>query len=156
MKEYNKDGIKFNYKESLTEEDFITLIKSYIEIFNNGLDGEIDNIVGLHKNPILAERSFNMNLGNLCIENFDAELHTKIFNKGIYNFLREDIINVKEAYKLAREVCEKIDSVDELIYQFLNQIINLIPSKVDIEKLKETWKNVSEEYSKITTGEETE
>ena len=92
MKEYNKDGIKFNYKESLTEEDFITLIKSYIEIFNNGLDGEIDNIVGLHKNPILADRSFNMNLGNLCIENFDAELHTKIFNKGIYNFLREDII----------------------------------------------------------------
>ena len=83
MKEYNKDGIKFNYKENLTEEDFITLIKSYIEIFNNGLDGEIDNIVGLHKNPILAERSFNMNLGNLCIENFDAELHTKIFNKGI-------------------------------------------------------------------------
>ena len=64
--------------------------------------------------------------------------------------------DVKEAYKLAREVCEKIDSVDELIYQFLNQIINLIPSKVDIEKLKETWKNVSEEYSKITTGEETE
>ena len=35
MKEYNKDGIKFNYKENLTEEDFITLIKSYIEIFNN-------------------------------------------------------------------------------------------------------------------------
>ena len=97
-----------------------------------------------------------MNLGNLCIENFNAELHTKIFNKGIYNFLREDIINAKEAYKLAREVCEKIDSVDELIYQFLNQIINLIPSKVDIEKLKETWKNVSEEYSKITTGVETE
>ena len=154
MKEYNKDGIKFNYKESLTEEDFITLIKSYIEIFNNGLDGEIDNIVGLHKNPILAERSFNMNLGNLCIENFNAELHTKIFNKGIYNFLREDIINAKEAYKLAREVCEKIDSVDELIYQFLNQIINLIPSELDIKKLQDSWGKVSSEYAKITSKTE--
>ena len=154
MKEYNKDGIKFNYKESLTEEDFITLIKSYIEIFNNGLDGEIDNIVGLHKNPILAERSFNMNLGNLCIENFNAELHTKIFNKGIYNFLREDIINAKEAYKLAREVCQRVDSVDELVYQFLNKIIDLIPSELDIKKLQDSWGKVSSEYAKITSKTE--
>ena len=154
MKEYNKDGIKFNYKENLTEEDFITLIKSYIEIFNNGLDGEIDNIVGLHKNPILAERSFNMNLGNLCIENFNAELHTKIFNKGIYNFLREDIINAKEAYKLAREVCQRVDSVDELVYQFLNKIIDLIPSELDIKKLQDSWGKVSSEYAKITSKTE--
>jgi hypothetical protein len=154
MKEYNKDGIKFNYKKNLTEEDFITLIKSYIEIFNNGLDGEIDNIVGLHKNPILAERSFNMNLGNLCIENFDAELHTKLFNNGIYNFLKEDIINVKEAHNLAKEICQRVDSVDELVYQFLNKIIDLIPSELDIKKLQDSWGKVSSEYAKITSKTE--
>lgn len=149
MKEYNNDGIKFNYKESLEEPDFITLVQSYIEIYNNGLDGETDNIEGLHKNPILAERSFNMNLGNLCIENFDAELHTKIFNKGIYNFLREDIKNVKEAYNLAKETCKRVDSVDELVYQFLNKISNLIPSEVDLKKLEEAWTKVYSEYENI-------
>lgn len=154
MKEYKNGEIEFKYKENLDEQDFIKLVKSYVEIFNNGLDGDLDEIEGLHKNPLLAERAFNMNLGNLCIENFDVELHTKLFNNGIYNFLREDIINVKEAYNLAKEICKRVDSVDELIYQFLNKIINLIPSKVDVEKLKETWGNVSKEYSKITTGEE--
>lgn len=154
MKEYKNGEIEFKYKENLDEQDFIKLVKSYVEIFNNGLDGDLDEIEGLHKNPLLAERAFNMNLGNLCIENFDVELHTKLFNNGIYNFLKEDIINVKEAYNLAKEICKRVDSVDELIYQFLNKIINLIPSEVDVEKLKETWENVSKEYSKITTGEE--
>lgn len=154
MKEYKNGEIEFKYKENLDEQDFIKLVKSYVEIFNNGLDGDLDKIEGLHKNPLLAERAFNMNLGNLCIENFDVELHTKLFNNGIYNFLKEDIINVKEAHNLAKEICQRVDSVDELVYQFLNKIINLIPSEVDVEKLKETWKNVSTEYSKITTGEE--
>lgn len=154
MKEYKNGEIEFKYKENLDEQDFIKLVKSYVEIFNNGLDGDLDEIEGLHKNPLLAERAFNMNLGNLCIENFDVELHTKLFNNGIYNFLKEDIINVKEAHNLAKEICQRVDSVDELVYQFLNKIIDLIPSELDIKKLQDSWGKVSSEYAKITSKTE--
>lgn len=154
MKEYKNGEIEFKYKENLDEQDFIKLVKSYVEIFNNGLDGDLDEIEGLHKNPLLAERAFNMNLGNLCIENFDVELHTKLFNNGIYNFLKEDIINVKEAHDLAKEICQRVDSVDELVYQFLNKIIDLIPSELDIKKLQDSWGKVSSEYAQITSKTE--
>lgn len=152
MKEYKENGLEFKYKECLGEQDFITLVKSYIEIYNNGLDGELDMIEGLHKNPILAERAFNMNLGNLCIENFDADLHTKIFNQGVYSFLKESIFNAKEAYNLAKEICRRVDSVDELVYQFLNKISNLIPSEVDLKKVEEAWTKVYSEYENIAIG----
>lgn len=154
MKEYKNGEIEFKYKENLDEQDFIKLVKSYVEIFNNGLDGDLDEIEGLHKNPLLAERAFNMNLGNLCIENFDVELHTKLFNNGIYNFLKEDIINVKEAHDLAKEICQRVDSVDELVYQFLDKIIDLIPSELDIKKLQDSWGKVSSEYAQITSKTE--
>lgn len=150
MKEYNKDGIKFNYKENLDEDDFITVIKAYLEVYNNGLDNSKDDIVGLHKNPILAERTFNMNLGNFCVENFNAELHEKIFNAGLYSFLREDIKNAKEAYNLAKEISKRVDSVDEVVYSFLNKITDLIPSDTNLNELMETWNKVSGEYKEIT------
>lgn len=153
MKEYNKDGIKFNYKENLDETEFTTIIKAYLKVYNFGLDEKLDMIDGLHKNPILAERTFFINLGNLCIENFDLDLHKKLFEHGIYKFLIEDIINAKDAYYLAKEVSKRVDSADELIYSFLNKIIELIPDEGDINKLKETWDKVSDEYNNITKDE---
>lgn len=149
MKEYNDKGVKFNYKEGLDENDYLVLIASYINAYNDGFEDIRDDIKGLHKNPITAERVFNINLGNLCIENFNDELHEQIFKKGIYNFLRENIYNAKEAYNLAKEVCKKVDSVDELAYNLFNKIIELIPSTVDIEKLQDAWNTVSEEYKNI-------
>ena len=152
MKEYSKDGITFKYKGFLSEDDFMTIINTYISVYNNGLTGE-DNIEGFHKNPIMAEMSFNISIGNLCIENFDKELHQVLFENGIYNFLEEDIINLKKAHDLAKEICNQIDSSSEIIYQFLNKIINLIPSEIDVEKLQEAWQNAVGEYKQITEEE---
>lgn len=150
MKEYNDKGIKFNYKEGLNESDFVALVESYINAYNNGIEGIKDEIEGLHKNPITAERVFNINLGNLCIENFSDELHEQIFEKGIYSFLRENIYNAKEAYNLAKEVCKRVDSVDELAYNLFNKMIELIPSDIDIKELQDAWDKVSKEYKNIT------
>lgn len=151
MKEYKDKGIEFKYKEGLNEEDFVSLITSYIEAYNNGFGEVKDETEGSHKNPITAERVFNINLGNLCIENFDDELHEQIFKKGIYNFLKENIYNAKEAYNLAKETCKRVDSVDELTYNLFNKIIELIPSNIDIKELQDTWEKVSNEYKNITT-----
>lgn len=152
MKEYNKDGIKFEYKSALNEDDFNTIINTYIDVYNNGLDYQ-DNIEGFHKNPIMAERAFNISIGNLCIKNYNKELHETLFDNGIYSFLKDDIINLKEAYSLAREICNKIDTPSELIYQFLNKVINLIPSEIDVEKLQKTWNDVIGEYNKTIEKE---
>ena len=151
MKEYKDKGIEFKYKEGLEENDFVALVESYIDAYNNGIEGIEDKIEGLHKNPITAERVFNISLGNLCIEDFSDELHEQIFNKGIYNFLRENIYNAKEAYNLAKEVCKRVDSVDELAYNLFNKMIELIPSSIDIKELQDTWDKVSKEYKNITT-----
>lgn len=150
MKEYNDKGIEFKYKEGLDESDFIALVESYINAYNNGIEGIKDEIEGLHKNPITAERVFNINLGNLCIENFSDELHEQVFKKGIYNFLRENIYNVKEAYNLAKEICKRVDSIDELAYNLFNKMIELIPSDIDIKELQDAWDKVSKEYKNIT------
>lgn len=149
MKEYNDKGIKFNYKEGLNEGDFVALVESYINAYNNGIAGNKDEIEGLHKNPIIAERVFNINLGNLCVENFEDNLHKQIFEKGIYSFLRENIYNAKEAYNLAKEVCKKVDSIDELAYSLFNKMIELIPSDIDIKELQDAWDKVSKEYKDI-------
>ena len=149
MKEYNDKGIKFNYKEGLNEGDFVALVESYINAYNNGIAGNKDEIEGLHKNPIIAERVFNINLGNLCIENFSNELHEQVFEKGIYSFLRENIYNAKEAYNLAKEVCKRVDSIDELAYRLFNKMIELIPSDIDIKELQDAWDKVSKEYKDI-------
>ena len=149
MKEYNDKGIKFNYKEGLNEGDFVALVESYINAYNNGIAGNKDEIEGLHKNPIIAERVFNINLGNLCIENFSNELHEQVFEKGIYTFLRENIYNAKEAYNLAKEVCKRVDSIDELAYSLFNKMIELIPSDIDIKELQDAWDKVSKEYKDI-------
>ena len=149
MKEYNDKGIKFNYKEGLNESDFVALVESYINAYNNGIEGIKDEIEGLHKNPITAERVFNIKLGKLCIENFRDELHEQIFEKGIYSFLRENIYNAKEAYNLAKEVCKRVDSIDELAYSLFNKMIELIPSDIDIKELQNAWDKVSKEYKDI-------
>lgn len=149
MKEYNDKGIKFNYKEGLNEGDFVALVESYINAYNNGIAGNKDEIEGLHKNPIIAERIFNINLGNLCVENFEDNLHKQIFEKGIYSFLRENIYNAKEAYNLAKEVCKRVDSIDELAYSLFNKMIELIPSDIDIKELQDAWDKVSKEYKDI-------
>lgn len=149
MKEYNDKGIKFNYKEGLNEGNFVALVESYINAYNNGIAGNKDEIEGLHKNPIIAERVFNINLGNLCIENFSNELHEQVFEKGIYSFLRENIYNAKEAYNLAKEVCKRVDSIDELAYSLFNKMIELIPSDIDIKELQDAWDKVSKEYKDI-------
>ena len=150
MKEYNKDGIKFNYKEYLDESDFTTIIKSYLKVYNDGLDENLDGIEGFHKNPIIAERTFYINIGSLCVENFNLELHNKLFENGIYKFLIENIINAKDAYNLAKEIAKKVDSVDELAYSFFNKIIKLIPSDTNIKDLMDTWNKVLVEYKEIT------
>lgn len=149
MKEYNEDGITFKYKKSLNEDDFMTIINTYISVYNNGLTAK-DDIEGFHKNPIMAEMSFNISIGNLCIENFNKDLHQVLFENGVYNFLEEDIINLKKAHDLAKEICSQIDSSSEVIYQFLNKVIDLIPSEIDVKNLQETWKNVTGEYKQIT------
>ena len=115
MKEYNDKGIKFNYKEGLNESDFVALVESYINAYNNGIEGNKDEIEGLHKNPIIAERVFN----------------------------------AKEAYNLAKEVCKRVDSVDELAYSLFNKMIELIPSDIDIKELQDAWDKVSKEYKDI-------
>ena len=149
MKEYDDEGRKFNYKEGLNEGDFVALVEAYINAYNNGIAGNKDEIEGLHKNPIIAERVFNINLGNLCVENFEDNLHKQIFEKGIYNFLRENIYNAKEAYNLAKEVCKRVDSVDELAYNLFNKMIELIPSDIDVKELQDAWDKVSKEYKDI-------
>ena len=149
MKEYNDKGIKFNYKEGLNEGDFVALVESYINAYNNGFQEIKMKKKDYIKNPIIAERVFNINLGNLCVENFEDNLHKQIFEKGIYNFLRENIYNAKEAYNLAKEVCKRVDSVDELAYNLFNKMIELIPSDIDVKELQDAWDKVSKEYKDI-------
>lgn len=152
MKEYNKDGISFKYKGSLSEDDFMTIVNTYISVYNNGLDSS-DGIEGFHKNPIMAELSFNLSIGNLCIENFNKDLHKSLFENDVYDFLEDDIINLKKAHNLAQEICNKIDSPSELIYQFLNKIIDLIPSEINVKELQEAWQKVMGEYNTITEAD---
>ena len=154
MKEYNDRGVKFNYKEGLNENDYLVLIASYINAYNDGFEDIKDNIKGFHKNPIVAERMFNLTLGNLCIENFDDELHKNIFEKGVYSFLKDDIYNTKEAYDLAKEICKNIDTIGETIYGLVEKIKDLMPSEIDVNELKDAWDKVSQEYKKIVKDEE--
>ena len=92
MKEYNKDGIKFEYKSALDEDDFNTIINTYVDVYNNGLDYQ-DNIEGFHKNPIMAERAFNISIGNLCVKNYNKELHKTLFDNGISLSVVERVVD---------------------------------------------------------------
>ena len=62
----------------------------------------------------------------------------------------ENVSNEKEAYNLAKEVCKRVDSIDELAYSLFNKMIELIPSDIDIKELQDAWDKVSKEYKNIT------
>ena len=102
-----------------------------------------------------SKGTFEEESSSSCSISFDISvLNTFVFafssvEKLLYTFLRENIYNAKEAYNLAKEVCKRVDSIDELAYSLFNKMIELIPSDIDIKELQDAWDKVSKEYKDI-------
>ena len=149
MKEYKENGLEFKYKDYLTEDEFINIIKIYIQNLVDGVDDLKDNLSLTTLNYILADVVFDRTLGLYCVENLTEELHSKIFEHGVYDFLRQDIKNANRAYNLAQNIVKNSSSFEEIIRSFLQEFAASMPENINIEEMKSLWDKVSSEYKDI-------
>lgn len=149
MKEYKENGLEFKYKDYLTEIEFNKIIKIYIKHLVDGIKDMKDELLITNLNYILADVVFDRTLGLYCIEDYNEELHEKIFNAGLYDFLRRDIKNADRAYNLAKEIVKNSSSLEEGIREFLKDVSGKLPENVNVEELTNLWSKVSGEYKNI-------
>lgn len=149
MKEYNKDGIKFNYRGYLTEEEVKNIVRTYLSILTD-TTGDYNDMLGFTDLNILsAELAFDRIIGIICIENFTDELYEELFNHGVFDFLRVNIINADKAYILATEISQKADS-------FISIAKSLLPENINVEELMANWQKVSDGYKDIVSDKKEE
>lgn len=149
MKEKDFDGIVIKYKDYLDEDEFNKIIKIYIKNLVDGIEDYNDELSLTRFNYVLADTIFDRTLGLYCIENFDEELHSKLFNAGAYDFLKDDIKNAKRAYILAKEIVRNSNTLEEIIRNALSDFIKKLPNDFDVEKMAQLWEKVSNEYKNI-------
>lgn len=164
-KKYEKNGIKFEYKDYLTEEDFEILIKEGVDAFINGQRTNdesrlVDNIEGFNYNVINGENRFYRALCIICIKDYTNELFETIFNNQLYDELIPLIKNASLAYNLYKQICDKYINVGNIIEKKINELMRMIPDKEVLEKSMESipkeWNKVQKQYNKITKEEKPE
>lgn len=144
-----KNGCEFNYKNFLTEIEFETIIKEYLEILTSTDDDYRDNLGFTDLNLITSELIFDRCLGIACIENFDEDLHQKLFSSGVYDHLKQDIANAERAYNLAREIASKMDSISTV----LNSLTKQMPTNLDISALSDELNQATNQYKEIVSND---
>jgi len=146
MKIYEKDSIKFEYKEFLNEAEYTALIKNCLEAYVLGLDsneGRLeDGIINFRFNPISMERYFYRALCTICIDKLDDKLFDTIFQNGIHEELKDEIINANSAYFLIKDIANKMSALENILDINIQKIIDKIPNS-------DFLKNLPEEFNKI-------
>lgn len=155
------DGYKYEVKDYLDNSDFRAIIKDSIECFVKGQfinDKERlgDDIEGYIGNPACFYDEFCRALGALCIEDFNNDLHEKIFELGMYETLISEIKNARIAYNIANQNIDRYFTLSNTLSQVLNNIVNRIPDEGKLQELvkdlPENWNKVFEEYQSIITS----
>ncbi len=144
-----KDGTIVNYKEGLTEEEFISLINISIKAYE-GNDDDLDNLSFTRYNPVAMEKYFNRLLFIICIKDFNEEDFDKYFVEGIHLLLRREVINVQYAYDVLKSMVNDSLNVGNILDVNLRTLIRIIenklPEKNELEKL---LKKLPKEWSKV-------
>jgi 5'-deoxynucleotidase YfbR-like HD superfamily hydrolase len=76
-------------------------------------------------------------------------LNAQLFNNGTYNFLKKNIVNAQLAYDIIYETKYKIDSLEEIVKEFLDKINKIVPENFNLEELKNEWNKVTKEHDEI-------
>lgn len=152
------DEKTYKVKDFLTTSDFRALIKVTMEAFINGQMTTndkyiIDGISGYMGNPGCAYDEFCRSLGNLCIEDFDNELHEKIFSLGKYEDLMHEIKNAMAAYDIVNANLERYFTLSNSLNQFLTLLAQKLPDEKALDKMMKKipkeWDKVFKEYQSI-------
>ena len=152
------DEKTYKVKDFLTTSDFRALIKVTMEAFINGQMTTndkyiIDGISGYMGNPGCAYDEFCRSLGNLCIEDFDNELHEKIFALGKYEDLMREIKNAMTAYGIVNSNLERYFTLSNSLNQFLTLLAQKFPDEKALDKMlkkiPKEWDKVFKEYQSI-------
>lgn len=152
------DGKNMEVKDYLTMSDVRTLVQISLDAFINGEPTNsdkviIDDIRGYMGNPGCFIDAFFRSLGALCIENFDDDLHNKIFEEGKYEEMLKSIKNAQLAYDMAQKNIEYYFSFGNTLNQFLSLVADKLPKGKDLDKiltkLPKEWNKVFSEYQSI-------
>lgn len=152
------DEKTYKVKDFLTTSDFRALIKVTMEAFINGQMTTndkylVDGISGYMGNPGCAYDEFCRSLGNLCIEDFDNELHEKIFSLGKYEDLMHEIKNAMTAYDIVNSNLERYFTLSNSLNQFLTLLAQKFPDEKALDKMlkkiPKEWNKVFKEYQSI-------
>lgn len=145
----NIESLEFNYKNFLNENNFRLLINEYINALMSTEELYRDNLEFTDLNYITADTVFDRVLGILCVEDFDEDLHNKLFESGAYDFLKENVRNANRAYKLAKEIASKVDSLSTVLNSFAKQM----PTNLDIKNLNDELNDVANKYKEIVSND---
>ena len=145
---------EYEVKEFLTSSEKIFIINQTLDAYDNGIvltDGERqpDEIVGYNKNPISKDITFMIVVLNIvCPELLEYDLD--ILEQHDIMDTIEDVVNDVTYLRYdINNIVDKRESVEYILSNFLDKLVEKVPTTKDIQKLtKSMLKEVSNPKNK--------
>ncbi len=145
---------EYEVKDFLTSSEKIFIINQTLDAYDNGMvltDGERqpDEIVGYNKNPISKDITFMIVVLNIvCPELLEHDLD--ILEQYDIVYTLEDVVNDVTYLRYdINNIVDKRESVEYILSNFLDKLVEKVPTTKDIQKLtKSMLKEVSNPKNK--------
>lgn len=142
-------------QDYLTNGEVNYILGEVLKIYNQ--EGDID---GYSYSPLAMITNFYALLFSICIEGYDIdniEDYNKYYNIGIHYELLRVVTNADEAYHLMMSLSKQMVSVESVLDNNLNKLVNFIMEKIPdaktmtklVNKLPKEWQKVIDEHNEI-------
>lgn len=143
MKKIEVKGQEFEIKTYLTEEEKIFILDKSIEAYEIGgmLDNDeraLDNIHGFDKNPISKNITFNITCLNAVSEELAKLDYQTLLEEDVFRKISNSVEDVKELKDMLENIIDKKYSLEFIIGQFLEKIVDKIPTTKQLQSLSKS------------------
>lgn len=146
-------------KDYLTNSEVNYIVATVLKLYKKG--GDID---GYSFSPLTTITNFYSLLFEVCIEGYNPdniEEYNKYYNLGVQYELLKSVTNADEAYHLVMSISKDMTSLESIVNDGINKLLNIVTEKVPdakvmskmVNKLPKEWKKVVEDYNNITGKE---
>jgi len=149
-------------RDYLTNGEVNYIVSTVLKMYKQS--GDID---GYRYSPLTMLTNFYALLFGFCIEGYDIESdddYNKYYNIGTQYELLKVVTNADEAYHLAMELSNRLNSIENIVDINMNKFVELVSTKMTdigelqdiMNKLPNEWKEVAGQFNKITGNDNKE
>lgn len=143
-------------KDYLTNGEVNYIVTEVLKIYQQS--GDID---GYKYSPLAMLTNFYALLFGFCIKGYDIESdddYNTYYNIGAHYEIMKSVVNADEAYHLMMDLSHQLGSLENIINNNLNNLVQSVTDKLPdakelskiVNKLPKEWKSVAEQYQTIT------